>query len=40
MKRVITFLDECFKHDGRALVHGNGGLCRSAAVVIGYVMWR
>jgi len=39
LKLVINFLDECFKSGGRALVHGNGGMCRSAAMVIGYIMW-
>ncbi|KAH3853135.1 hypothetical protein DPMN_095657 [Dreissena polymorpha] len=32
------FIDECFQRGGRVLVHGNGGISRSASLVIAYVM--
>lgn len=38
--RVKRFLDNCLAFNGKALVHGNGGISRSAALVIGYVMER
>ncbi|KAI0212762.1 Serine/threonine/tyrosine-interacting protein A [Lamellibrachia satsuma] len=36
--KVKRFLEECFAIGGRALVHGNAGISRSAALVIAYVM--
>ncbi|KAK2180708.1 hypothetical protein NP493_430g02014 [Ridgeia piscesae] len=36
--KVRRFLEECFAVGGRALVHGNAGISRSAALVIAYVM--
>jgi len=35
---VKVFLDECFSVGGKALVHGNAGISRSAAVVLGFIM--
>jgi len=32
------FIDEAFQAQGKVLVHGNGGISRSGAIVIGYVM--
>jgi len=37
-QKVKVFLDECFAFGGKALVHGNAGISRSAAVVLGFVM--
>ncbi|XP_064601510.1 serine/threonine/tyrosine-interacting protein A-like [Liolophura sinensis] len=36
--KVKGFLDECLQSGGRALVHGNAGISRSAALVIAYIM--
>ncbi|KAG1681764.1 Serine/threonine/tyrosine-interacting protein [Nymphon striatum] len=36
--KVKEFLDDCFACGGRALVHGNSGISRSGALIIGYVM--
>ncbi|XP_069117972.1 serine/threonine/tyrosine-interacting protein-like isoform X1 [Argopecten irradians] len=36
--QVRDFLNECFRSGGKALVHGNGGISRSAALVIAYIM--
>ncbi|KAK3093010.1 hypothetical protein FSP39_009983 [Pinctada imbricata] len=33
-----SFLEECFSKGGKALVHGNAGISRSAAIVIAFVM--
>lgn len=35
---VKIFLDECLSSGGKALVHGNTGISRSAALVIAYIM--
>ncbi|KAK0041573.1 serine/threonine/tyrosine-interacting protein B [Biomphalaria pfeifferi] len=37
-KPTKEFIDDCLDNRGRVLVHGNGGISRSAAVVIAYVM--
>lgn len=37
-KQTKEFIDECLDNGGKVLVHGNGGISRSAAVVIAYVM--
>uniref|UniRef100_A0A1B6FE77 Tyrosine-protein phosphatase domain-containing protein n=1 Tax=Cuerna arida TaxID=1464854 RepID=A0A1B6FE77_9HEMI len=37
---VKRFIDECLAGGGKVLIHGNGGISRSAALVIGYVMER
>ncbi|CAI9730405.1 threonine tyrosine-interacting A-like [Octopus vulgaris] len=39
-KKVKDFLDDCFRQGGRALVHGNAGISRSAAMVIAFIMER
>lgn len=36
--KVKKFLDDCWIAGGRALVHGNAGISRSAALVIAYIM--
>jgi len=33
-----AFIDEAIQSQGKVLVHGNGGISRSGAIVIGYVM--
>lgn len=38
LPQVKQFIDNCFKNGGKVLVHGNAGISRSAALVIGYVM--
>lgn len=38
--KVKVFLDSCFAQEGRALVHGNAGISRSAALVLGYLMQK
>ncbi|XP_030855024.1 serine/threonine/tyrosine-interacting protein [Strongylocentrotus purpuratus] len=35
---VKGFIDSCLQSGGRILVHGNAGISRSAALVIGYLM--
>jgi len=35
---VKEFVDECHRECGKALIHGNAGISRSAALVIAYVM--
>ncbi|KAL4237533.1 hypothetical protein ACF0H5_002247 [Mactra antiquata] len=35
---VKDFIDGCLNCQGRVLVHGNAGISRSAALVIGYIM--
>lgn len=35
---VKRFIDECHLNGGKVLVHGNGGISRSAALAIGYIM--
>ncbi|XP_072165152.1 serine/threonine/tyrosine-interacting protein-like [Diadema setosum] len=35
---VKNFIDACLQAGGRVLVHGNAGISRSAALVIGYLM--
>ncbi|BFZ11793.1 hypothetical protein BsWGS_14832 [Bradybaena similaris] len=37
-KQTKEFIDDCLALGGKVLVHGNGGISRSAAVVIAYVM--
>ncbi|KAH9507181.1 hypothetical protein Btru_056560 [Bulinus truncatus] len=37
-KQTKEFIDDCLTNGGKVLVHGNGGISRSAAVVIAYVM--
>ncbi|KAG8226267.1 hypothetical protein J437_LFUL004824 [Ladona fulva] len=36
--KVRDFIDECISSGGKALVHGNAGISRSAALVLGYIM--
>ncbi|XP_021354525.1 serine/threonine/tyrosine-interacting protein-like isoform X2 [Mizuhopecten yessoensis] len=36
--QVRDFLNDCFQRGGKALVHGNGGISRSAALVIAFIM--
>jgi len=36
--KIKRFLDDCFASGGRALIHGNAGISRSAALVIAYIM--
>lgn len=36
--KVRDFLDECSSMGGKALVHGNAGISRSAALVIAFIM--
>uniref|UniRef100_T1JN70 Tyrosine-protein phosphatase domain-containing protein n=1 Tax=Strigamia maritima TaxID=126957 RepID=T1JN70_STRMM len=36
--KVKKFLDDCWQLGGIALVHGNAGISRSAALVISYIM--
>lgn len=38
--KVCVFLDTCFQSGGKALIHGNIGISRSAALTIGYVMQK
>lgn len=38
LPQVKIFIDNCFKTGGKVLVHGNAGISRSAALVIGYIM--
>ncbi|XP_076048617.1 serine/threonine/tyrosine-interacting protein-like [Oratosquilla oratoria] len=33
-----NFIDECLETGGKVLIHGNLGISRSAAVVLGYIM--
>ena len=39
-KVVCDFLKNCLESGGKALVHGNGGASRSAALVIAFIMAR
>ena len=39
-QKVKTFLDGCFSIGGKALVHGNAGISRSAAIVLGFLMQK
>ncbi|XP_071441359.1 serine/threonine/tyrosine-interacting protein B-like [Hetaerina americana] len=36
--KVRDFIDGCLSSGGKALVHGNAGISRSAALVLGYIM--
>ncbi|XP_060585668.1 serine/threonine/tyrosine-interacting protein B-like [Ruditapes philippinarum] len=36
--RMRDFIDGCYECGGKVLVHGNAGISRSAALVIGYIM--
>lgn len=36
--QVRDFIDSCYECGGKVLVHGNAGISRSAALVIGYIM--
>ncbi|XP_064489540.1 serine/threonine/tyrosine-interacting protein A-like isoform X2 [Ornithodoros turicata] len=36
--QVKRFVDSCLLNGGRVLIHGNGGISRSAALAIGYIM--
>ncbi|XP_076817009.1 serine/threonine/tyrosine-interacting protein B-like isoform X2 [Clavelina lepadiformis] len=36
--RSNAFIDECFSVGGKVLVHGNGGISRSATIVIAFIM--
>lgn len=36
--KVKKFLDDCWLSGGKALIHGNAGISRSAAVVIAFIM--
>lgn len=38
VKAVTEYIDECLNSNGKVLVHGNAGMCRSAALVVGYIM--
>lgn len=38
LPKVKRFIDDCLANNGKVLVHGNAGISRSAALVIGYVM--
>lgn len=38
--KISAFLDSCFQSGGKALIHGNTGISRSAALTIGYVMQK
>lgn len=38
LPQVRDFIDSCFACGGKVLVHGNAGISRSAALVIGYIM--
>lgn len=35
---VKAFIDKSLNSSGRVLIHGNGGISRSAALVLAYVM--
>ncbi|XP_002158174.3 serine/threonine/tyrosine-interacting protein isoform X1 [Hydra vulgaris] len=35
---VKEFIEECLHHKGKVLIHGNGGISRSASFVIAYIM--
>lgn len=37
-QKVKVFIDEGLNSGGQALVHGNAGISRSAALVLAYVM--
>ncbi|XP_059178147.1 serine/threonine/tyrosine-interacting protein B-like [Physella acuta] len=37
-QQTKDFIDDCLNQGGKVLVHGNGGISRSAAVVTAYVM--
>ncbi|GFN99174.1 serine/threonine/tyrosine-interacting protein [Plakobranchus ocellatus] len=37
-KQTRDFIDQCLQGGGKILVHGNGGISRSAAVVVAYIM--
>ena len=39
-QKVKTFLDDCFSSGGTALVHGNAGISRSAAIVLAFIMQK
>ncbi|XP_046650342.1 serine/threonine/tyrosine-interacting protein B-like [Daphnia pulicaria] len=39
-QKVKNFLDSCFSAGGKALVHGNAGISRSAAIVLGFLMQK
>lgn len=36
--QINRYISECLRSGGKVLVHGNGGISRSAALVIAYVM--
>lgn len=36
--KVKEFVDNCLNNGGKALIHGNAGISRSAALVIAYIM--
>lgn len=38
LKTVSVFIEQCLNSGGKVLVHGNAGMSRSAALVIGYIM--
>ncbi|XP_039293749.1 serine/threonine/tyrosine-interacting protein-like isoform X5 [Nilaparvata lugens] len=38
--RVKMFIDDCLHNFGKCLVHGNAGISRSAAFVLGYLMQK
>lgn len=35
---MCRFIDQCLESGNKVLVHGNGGISRSAALVVAYVM--
>lgn len=37
-RQTKDFIDQCLQSGGRILVHGNGGISRSAAVITAYIM--
>jgi len=38
LPQTRAFIDEALQSQGKVLIHGNAGISRSAAIVIGYVM--
>lgn len=38
LEQVKEFIDKCLADNGKALVHGNAGISRSACLVASYIM--